>query len=428
MALGCLVALFMGAGATGRSPTVPIVNATVTTISNVTTPQGVALNTDRTRLYVAETTARTTWDPLAKQCKDGGPPSPGTAGAVGIFDTGNRSRLADLLLRAGSPVHVELDPSSGRVYVAGSPGGIYAFQGTSQVGMIPMGGAPHDIGIDPTNEHAVVTNTFDVSGNPANQTYVSLVDLSSGQILTNVNTGNVGPHKAAVDPSRHLVYISHAVSPAVDVIDTQTGRLLRQFATGLAQGGAYNAIDLSRQRLYVVGAMTTSPTSPDALVAIDLTTGKRVAGEVQLSKGAHGIRVDPVTGLMWVVLGDAGQVAVIDPSTLTERALIPVGHCPYYLDIDPVRRLAYVTNEADNSITVLDMAKVPATARCVVPNVQGKTLAAAERTLTARRCVTGKITRGHSAKFKTGRVISQRPAPGAKLGEGGRVNLVINRR
>ncbi|MHB8468670.1 MAG: YncE family protein [Gaiellaceae bacterium] len=416
----------------------------------MTTPQGIALNADGTRLYVAETTLQTAWDAQTRQCNEGPPAGPGHAGSVGVFDTQTRARVADLPLQAGNPVHVELDSSTGRVYVASSPVGVDVFQGTAQVGSIAsLGGAPHDVGIDPTNGHAVVTNTFDTSGSNTNQTYVSLVDLASGQILNHVNTGAVGPHKVAVDPQRHLAYVSHAVSPQVDVIDTQTGQVLRQVTTGLAEGGAYNAIDLSRRRLYVVGAMTTSPTSPDALVAIDLATEKPLAGALELPKGSHGLRVDPVTGYVWVVLEDDTQVAVVDPATLTERALIPVGHCPYYLDIDPARRLAYVTNQADNSVTVIDMTKVPngaaaapaaptqppipnsptapAARRCVVPNVKGKTLAAAEQALAARRCTTGTIGRGHSPKLKKGRVISQRPVAGTTLPAGGKVGLVINR-
>lgn len=71
-------------------------------------------------------------------------------------------------------------------------------------------------------------------------------------------------------------------------------------------------------------------------------------------------RVDPSTGLIWTVLAEQGQVVVIDPDTFAERARIPVGRCPYCLDIDSTRRLAYVTNQGDNTICVVDMTRVPA--------------------------------------------------------------------
>ncbi len=66
-------------------------------------------------------------------------------------------------------------------------------------------------------------------------------------------------------------------------------------------------------------------------------------------------------------------------------------------------------------------------ARCVVPNVKGKTQAAARAALTAKKCALGKVTRAYSAKVKSGRVISQSKAPGARLKRGTKVNVVISR-
>ena len=66
-------------------------------------------------------------------------------------------------------------------------------------------------------------------------------------------------------------------------------------------------------------------------------------------------------------------------------------------------------------------------ARCVVPNVKGKTQAAARAVLTAKKCALGKVTKAYSAKVKSGRVISQSKAPGARLKRGTKVNVVISR-
>lgn len=363
------VALISADAAHAQTPTV---NATVATISGGSMSetlgmQGTALNADRTLLYVSEGTRTTIWSSSLNRCSPPGfSPTPGAAGYVGIFNTSSRARIADAALTAGFPIHSELDSSTGRIYVVASTYGVYAFQGTAQVAASPaMGGAPHDIGIDPTTGRGVVTNTFDQTGQNANRTYVSLVDLSTLQVLNVANTGGFGPHKASVDPVRHLAYISHAEFTKVDVIDTQTGQMLRQFDTGLGTGGAQNAIDLSRRRLYVAGNAAGGTTAQ--VVAIDLSTERPVNPTVLLPSGGHGMRVDPATGLIWVVLEEQGQVSVIDPDTVTERARIPVGHCPYYLDIDATSRLAYVTNQGDNTISVLDMTKVPGSSSLPAP-------------------------------------------------------------
>ena len=72
-------------------------------------------------------------------------------------------------------------------------------------------------------------------------------------------------------------------------------------------------------------------------------------------------------------------------------------------------------------------ARPPAQARCVVPNVRGKTLAQARRMLAGRRCALGKVTRAYSARVKLGRIISQSRRPGARLPRGTRVKVLVSR-
>jgi peptide/nickel transport system substrate-binding protein len=69
----------------------------------------------------------------------------------------------------------------------------------------------------------------------------------------------------------------------------------------------------------------------------------------------------------------------------------------------------------------------PAQARCVVPNVKGKTLAAARTALARGRCALGRATRAYSARVRSGRIISQSRRPGARLPRGTRVNVVVSR-
>jgi subtilisin family serine protease len=68
-----------------------------------------------------------------------------------------------------------------------------------------------------------------------------------------------------------------------------------------------------------------------------------------------------------------------------------------------------------------------AQARCVVPNVKGKTVPAARQLLAARRCALGNITRKYSARVKKGRILSQTRRPGARLPRGTRVGVGVSR-
>jgi uncharacterized delta-60 repeat protein len=65
-------------------------------------------------------------------------------------------------------------------------------------------------------------------------------------------------------------------------------------------------------------------------------------------------------------------------------------------------------------------------ARCVVPNVRGKTLRVARSRIARARCTVGRVTRRSSQSLEQGRVISQRPQAGTRLSARGKVNLVVS--
>jgi hypothetical protein len=85
-----------------------------------------------------------------------------------------------------------------------------------------------------------------------------------------------------------------------------------------------------------------------------------------------------------------------------------------------------VTVLSDTSVGAGFAAKPPQ-ARCLVPNVKGKTLAAARAAIVAARCAVGHVTRAASKKIPKGHVIAQSPAPGKHLKRGSKVNLVVSR-
>jgi uncharacterized delta-60 repeat protein len=75
----------------------------------------------------------------------------------------------------------------------------------------------------------------------------------------------------------------------------------------------------------------------------------------------------------------------------------------------------------------LNPAPPAPTPRCRVPNVRGKTLGVARRSIKRARCAVGKVTRKPSRKVKKGRVISQSPRAGRLLPQKSKVKLVVSR-
>ena len=120
------------------------------------------------------------------------------------------------------------------------------------------------------------------------------------------------------------------------------------------------------------------------------------------------------------------------PSTLD------LGHDDYYdaqvpgcLDLATSPYLASAqpaaTTTAATAATTATATPISTPSGCTVPNVTGRTLAAARRDLAASRCRTGTIRRAYSTKVRAGRVITQKPAAGKTLGRGSRIDLVVSR-
>ena len=65
--------------------------------------------------------------------------------------------------------------------------------------------------------------------------------------------------------------------------------------------------------------------------------------------------------------------------------------------------------------------------RCKVPNVVGKRLAAARRTIARRHCRTGRVRYAYSRKRAKGIVISQSRGPGRVLPVRSKINLLVSR-
>lgn len=83
-------------------------------------------------------------------------------------------------------------------------------------------------------------------------------------------------------------------------------------------------------------------------------------------------------------------------------------------------RTCSVTMQRARSATATFAAKP-----CIVPNVKGKSLKLARRSITRAHCRTGKIAHRYSA-VRTGHVISQKPRPRKHLLSGAKVSLIIS--
>jgi hypothetical protein len=65
--------------------------------------------------------------------------------------------------------------------------------------------------------------------------------------------------------------------------------------------------------------------------------------------------------------------------------------------------------------------------RCKVPNLRGKTLAAARRSLKRANCRSGKLLRAYAPRVRKGRVANSVPRAGARRAHGYKIRIVLSR-
>ncbi|HEY6584018.1 MAG TPA: PASTA domain-containing protein [Gaiellaceae bacterium] len=97
-------------------------------------------------------------------------------------------------------------------------------------------------------------------------------------------------------------------------------------------------------------------------------------------------------------------------------------------------RVVVTATNVDGSVSAASepSAVVPApratkAARCVVPNVRGRTLARAKARIRRAGCKTGSVRRSFSSSVRRGRVVSQTPRAGARVRRGAKVSLVLSK-
>jgi hypothetical protein len=65
--------------------------------------------------------------------------------------------------------------------------------------------------------------------------------------------------------------------------------------------------------------------------------------------------------------------------------------------------------------------------KCIVPNLKGKKLVAAEKAIAQAHCAIGKVKKASSKHVKKGSVISESPAAGKSLPKGSKVSVVLSK-
>jgi uncharacterized repeat protein (TIGR01451 family) len=289
----------------------------VATIEGGQRPHGVAVDTLRNLIYVANH----------------------EGGDVSVID-GSLSQVTMTLPLGTSRGSngIAIDPPRGRLYVANkSSDDLVAVPAAGGPTVsVPVGQQPDGVDVDPGSGIVYVANF--------GSNTLSLVNGPTNTLLV-TSTADGEPSMVVHHPLSHKVYVTNHGAHTVGVYSGDSGELLKSIPVG---GGPYGiALDPVRDRLYTANREGPSVTVLD-------TNSDTVIGHIPMECVPYIVAANPSTGRFFPVCAETQQLHVFDGETLTWLSWLPVGRgAGEGVAVNPVSNRIYVANSNDDTITVV---------------------------------------------------------------------------
>jgi YVTN family beta-propeller protein len=281
------------------------------------------------------------------------------------------------------PRGVAVNPNTGHIYVANVTGGsVSVLQTNTVIATIPVDTLPYEIAVDAKtnrvyaagcnfftgagsmvvvidgNTNQVITNislnqscglgTQGIAANQfTNRVYVSdyddsqevVIDGATNQILTRVDLAGRAPLGVTVNLRTNQVWVViDGPDGHMDVIDGHSNTLIDTVTVASVFLGDV-AINPFTQRAYI-----TSTSSPAGVYVLDTST-RQVITSVPFGSLDNAVDVDLLSNRVFVSDGQGNQVGVIDGSTNTLVATVPLrGSFPAGIAANPVTKRVYVSD------------------------------------------------------------------------------------
>lgn len=178
---------------------------------------------------------------------------------------------------------------------------------------VPTGAGPHEVGISPDGDSALVTN-YGQRGAPGSS--LTLIDVPSARVVKTIDLGDYRkPHGVEWLAGGGRALVTAEENRALLVVDVGSGEVVRAIATD-QEISHMVAVTADGARAFVANIGSGSVT------AIDLAKGERLKN-VPTGEGAEGVAVagrDAGPRQVWVTNRAADTVTVLDAGSLEPLA------------------------------------------------------------------------------------------------------------
>ena len=257
--------------------------------------------------------------------------------------------------------YLSLDPSTGRLYIAGmGMGKLLVFDTKQQAPVAQLDGFPKVTGVLAVPAlHKVYASVPGAGIGAALSVALGMAGLSSGSggvVVVDTGSlreiarlpGGVFPDGIAYDPDDGKIYVSDENGGAVDVLSAAADIVIGRIDTGGEVGNVQ--YDLLTKTVFV------PVQSKNLLAAIDPKTD-RVVARLPLVGGEHphGLHIASGAAVGYVACDGNDRMFVVDLKTRKILGNLPLGHDPDVLADDPTLKRLYVASES-GVLSVFDIS------------------------------------------------------------------------
>jgi YVTN family beta-propeller protein len=246
------------------------------------------------------------------------------SGGVSVIDTATNTVTTNISHGVGNAFGMGLSPDGAHIYVTefGDTVSVIDLATHTVTSTVTVGETPISVGFSPDGAHAYVPN--------GGSDTVSVIDTATNTVTTTIPIGGAGdsrptPASVEVSPDGARAYVANsfykAANGTVSVIDTATNTVTATIPVGSTPEVV--AVSPDGARVYVTNYW-------DGVTEVN---GK-------------------------IVSWGPGTVSEIDTATNTVTTTMTVGRLPRGVAVSPDSTRAYVTNTADNTVSVISTEPV----------------------------------------------------------------------
>jgi YVTN family beta-propeller protein len=260
---------------------------------------------------------------------------------VSVIDTATSKVVASIQVAAG-PHGMAITQDGRTVYVSGDGSSSVDVIDTASdkvVKTIDVGKSPNGIALTSDDRLLLVT----VNG----ENRIAFIDTSTQAVVG--TTALPKPHTVAISPDGKFAYVT-VQEPGhfgLALIDTATHRVVRTIA--LDKTPRDGEIGYDGKRFFFTEA------GVNAVQVLDPLSDTIVA-QIPTGVSPHFVSYTRGSGFGIVVVQGPGELLLFDPVTNTVARSVPVGKQPHWATASGDGKVAYVTNEGSNDVTVVDLA------------------------------------------------------------------------